>query len=697
MIGGRLVVDISKTMERNRPRGTRQPHPSGFLAPRWTFPIVCVALIGLSVLASPGFGAPTLESSSAVSESPARQGAAAVPWSRSGQLPEAQQPYWPNPFLSFLPVEAKPDQAYWAALMSQRAQQRRIHQGPQGRLGTVPEVEPNDSPETAHFIADFGSGPGDEPSVDVSGYFSSPGTPVAIGPFAEDEGSIPLASETGLVAGSAVRVSGTIGDGPFGSSGTGSGDLDFYRIPAVEVGQLLVVDIDTALPFGDLDSFIGLYDSAGNILALNEDGDAGVSLDSFLAIPITVAGDYFLSIGGSLFPFASVLSDPFDSSSGFGVGSEGDYEVTISLERGDQDWFSFDLETCDILGVQLVDAGQQVLLRNPSGELLVASSQDLTGIFPPASPLPGGGETSLSYLASEAGRYSIRALAGEDADYTLELRLFRPFLTPPATNKVIFVDFDGATVDPAIFTGPAGDTDLSPFADFLPRWGLSPQDENAAIDAILASLEENLVTDLEASGPNGGFEVQLLNSRDHGDPFGQPGVSRLIVGGSISELGIPTIGIAQSIDPGNFAREETAVILLDLLSGASPDPNSLNTFPLAPGVSIIDLIGVALGNIAAHEAGHFLGNFHTEQFNALANLMDRGGNLPNTIGVGPDGVFGNEDDSDVDFGEDAFEVSERFAGQEDTLTVSACGCTTAVIFADGFESGDLTGWSGSFP
>ncbi|MCH9651142.1 MAG: hypothetical protein K0U98_23160 [Deltaproteobacteria bacterium] len=619
---------------------------------------------------------------------------------RVGQLSleelEAHRPYWPNPYLSFLPREANPDLEYWQALLERRAEQRRAEGSRRGG-GTSTEIEPNNTLETSNHITVFGSGPGKEASVDVSGHFAAPSAPLSRGPFVEDEGSIPLASETGLVAGSAVKVSGTIGDGPFGSSGTGSGDLDFYRIPAVEVGQLIVIDVDTPLPFGDLDSFIGLYDSAGNSLALNEDENGGGSLDSFLAIPITVAGDYFLSIGGSLFPFASVLSDPFDSSSGFGVGSEGDYEVTIALEYGDPDWFSFDLEACDILGIQLIDAGEQVLLKDPSGELLVASSQDLTGIFPPASPLPGGGETSLSYLAPEAGRYSIRALAGNDADYTLELRLFRPFLTPPADNKVIFVDFDGATVDPAIFTGPAGDTDLSPFADFLPRWGLSAQDEDAAIDSILASLEENLVADPRSSGPNGGFDVQLLNSRDHPDPFGQPGVSRLIIGGSISELGIPTIGIAQSIDPGNFAREETAVILLDLLSGAAPDPNSLNTFPLAPGISIIDLLGVALGNIAAHEAGHYLGNFHTEQFNPLANLMDRGGNLPNTIGVGPDGIFGNEDDSDVDFGEDAFEVTERFAGVEDTLTVVSCGCTTSVIFADDFESGDLSGWSASFP
>lgn len=76
---------------------------------------------------------------------------------------------------------------------------------------------------------------------------------IPIGPFAEDEGSIPLASETGLVTGSVVDTTGTIGDGPFGSAGTGSGDFDFFRIGGVLAGQEITIDIDTPIPMGDLD------------------------------------------------------------------------------------------------------------------------------------------------------------------------------------------------------------------------------------------------------------------------------------------------------------------------------------------------------------------------------------------------------------------------------------------------------------
>lgn len=603
----------------------------------------------------------------------------------------------PNPYLAFLPTGAAPDMRYWQAEMKRRAAARRAEAEP--LLGPVAanESEPNDTRAQANLLATFGTSEGEDSAIDVSGTVTAPAAPTVLGPFPEDDGSLLLASETGLTAGAAVRVSGTIGDGPYGSGGTGSGDHDFFRIPGVVTGQLILIDVDTDAPLDDLDPFIALYDDEGNIVALNEDEDGATNRDSFLAIPATSDGDYFLSIAGSLFPFAAVLSNPFDASTGFGVGSEGDYEVTIAVENGDSDWFAFDLETCDILGVNLVGAGRQVQLVDTNGELQVASSQDVTGIFPPASPLPGGGRAAASFVVATPGRYFLRVLGAEGLPYTLELRAFRQPRETVLEAKTIFVDFDGAVVDPAIFTGPPGDTTLSPLSDFLSRWGLGPGDENAVIDGILASLEENLRAD-GAEGPNPGFALEILNSRDHADPFGQPGVSRLIVGGEISELGLPTIGIAQSIDPGNFEDSETAVILLDLLSGGAPDPNSLNSVPLDPGSDIIDLLGVAIGNIAAHEAGHYVGSFHTEQFNPQANLMDRGGNLPNTIGLGPDGIFGTADDPDVDFGPDLFEFSERFAGIEDTGAIAACGCTSSrAIFADGFESGDLTGWSSASP
>ncbi len=209
---------------------------------------------------------------------------------------------------------------------------------------------------------------------------------------------------------------------------------------------------------------------------------------------------------------------------------------------------------------------------------------------------------------------------------------------------------------------------LSPLAAFLPNWGLDASNEDAVIDAIVASVEESLQEDIEAIGGNDQFDIQILNSRDHGDQSG-PLVSRIVVGGTIAEFGIPTVGIAQSIDVGNFETEEVALVLLDLLSAPEGSPDfiptlSLNSYPLAAGTDIIDIIGTGVGNITAHEAGRFFANWHTDQFNDSPNIMDQGGNFPNTIGVGEDLVFGSEDDVDVDFGEDVYVPNEGFRGTE---------------------------------
>jgi hypothetical protein len=193
----------------------------------------------------------------------------------------------------------------------------------------------------------------------------------------------------------------------------------------------------------------------------------------------------------------------------------------------------------------------------------------------------------------------------------------------------------------------------------------------------IAETRENLRQDMIASGLNDDFALRIRNSRDHPDPWGQPNVSRVIVGGTIEQSGIETIGIAQSIDPGNFATEESALVLLDVLSdpaGVPGDP-SLNTY-LTPASNKIRFIGQAVGNIVSHEAGHFFGDWHVDQFNDDANLMDQGGNFPLLYGVGPDGVGGTADDPDVDFGEDVFNPNEGFTGIEDTLSRLAFALTS---------------------
>jgi hypothetical protein len=185
------------------------------------------------------------------------------------------------------------------------------------------------------------------------------------------------------------------------------------------------------------------------------------------------------------------------------------------------------------------------------------------------------------------------------------------------------------------------------------------------VSAAVGTIRENLAL-------HGNFGVKLLNSRDHADPWGQKNVSRLVIGGTIAESGVPTVAIAQSIDPGNFGHEETAMVQLDLLSQPAGPSVSLNTYVRADSDKV-KFIGRALGNIAAHELGHLSGSWHQHQFNEHDTLMDQGGNPAAMFAVGADGIGGNADDTDMDFGEDHFVPNEGFTGIEDAATRTKWG------------------------
>jgi hypothetical protein len=582
-------------------------------------------------------------------------------------------PLSPNPWLSFLPDDVAPDWEYWNAYARQASADRRAIQGPSPALLAIAETEPNNSPATADFIPSFGTGGGDDPEADVTGNVSAgalpPPTPA--GPFAEDDGSIPLANPTSLVPDSAISTTGTIGDGPHGSAGTGNGDFDFFRLSNVPAGQQITINMDTAgNGVIDLDPFVALWNSAGDLLAFNDDqADGADGFDSFLQFTSPALDNYYVSIGSF---GAAIPIDPFDSGSGLGAGTEGGYSVYIGMATIDVDFFSFNLAPGDVISANVTGAATQLALFDPDGVFRISSAQEVSFIYPPESPLPGGGNASFAYVTENGGRWAV-GVAGNTGAYTLELRVFRPGLEsePEDAKQILFVDFNGATINPVIFGGPNSNRALSPLSSFLPGWGLVAGDLNDVIDAILSSIEESINEDCEAFGLNPNFGVDIRNSRDNADPFGQSYVSRLIVGGTISQLGLSTIGIAESIDPGNFAFEETAVILLDLLSTGATNPNSLNQFAVNPPATMVDLVGVGVGNITSHEAGHYLGSFHTAQINEIPNIMDQGGNLPNSVGVGPDLTFNTADDADVDFGFDIYVPNEGFNGVENTLDTTA--------------------------
>jgi hypothetical protein len=615
-----------------------------------------------------------------VAFTPGTAGAAPASQSPAAKAAPNVKPAGPNPFLALVPDATKVDYRAWAEYLSKNAAAKaaaRLKAQARNRAAVsspllIDEDEPdgtrgsNDDPASAQRITGFGTGANQNPALRILGSLD-PAPVDTIDANAEDDGSIPLAGETGIGAGSTgITVDATIGDGPHGSAGDGTGDFDFYHVTAA-AGDMIIASTDT--PTGDLDTMLAVYTADGTLVAFNDDAN---DLDSRVSYTVPDSGEYYVAVTG----YPVLPEDPMNSGSGTGVGSEGPYTLTITVGGQDRDFFAVRLRAGDVLGATVKGAATYLTVYDTVPREVHGSDQDATYIYPPKSLLPGGGNATTDYVATRTGWHYVGVTNGSGS-YDITVEAYRPPLQGARPVQTLFLDFDGARVNTGIWGGP-GVRQLSPFAAFLARWGIPRASEAAVIDAVVAEVTESIKQDMIDSGLNSRFRLRILNSKDNADPWGQANVSRVVVGGTIDESGIGTIGISQSIDPGNFDTEESALVLLDLLSdpGGPDAPYSLNTY-MTSASDRIAFVGQAVGNVTAHEAGHFFGNWHTDNSSPRVNLMDAGGeNFQNLFGVGPDQVGGTADDVDVDFGDDAFEPEEGFVGIEDTLGRIVFGVTS---------------------
>ncbi|MEQ8821080.1 MAG: PPC domain-containing protein [Sumerlaeia bacterium] len=549
----------------------------------------------------------------------------------------------------------------------------------------IAEAEPNNIPANA-TPTPLGRGVSQTLTVSVSGVMTvtpSSNTPITT---SEENGSIPTATNTGLSSSNEGQVTVTSDIGVLPATG----DFDHYRVSAV-AGQTITAE--TTTPASGLDTIIDLYDSSGNLLASNDDRGIG-DTDSIVTWPVTADGDYYISVTG----YPTLQLDPFDPNSGDGPpDTTGTYNLVIDLSTSDLDLFAVDVAAGDLLSVRINNgsAAGQISVFDSAGTLRASTTENVVSFSPPplTAPVLQGGTVTFSQIIETAGTYYVGFSVGEGA-YTADIQVGYPGAidAPLGTEQILFLDFDGATINAAaLFGSGSSNAVMSPLSSFLTGWGLAPSEESDLIDAIIAVVEENLIDDLRDSGLNGDyattgipgeFALTILNSRDDPDPFGQPNVSRVIVGGTIAETGVPTVGIAESIDVGNFYRAETAIVLLDNLSDPDTDnPNSANAYGVQAPYTKIQAVAQVVGNIVAHEAGHYFGCWHTDQFNVQPELMDQGGNPVNTFGPGPDQTFGTPDDVDVDFGIDVFNGDEGvYFGNENNLSAIIFGLSTG---ADG--------------
>ncbi len=350
----------------------------------------------------------------------------------------------------------------------------------------------------------------------------------------------------------------------------------------------------------------------------------------------------------------------------------------------DQDFYAFDLKKGDILDVRsTVGVGAAIpglTLFNAAGVELLYSKQLFYAAQPgrpitAKSPRFTSGSSTLSYTIDTDGRYFMSVTDGVGA-YTLNLRTYRPSFEaePIGTKQILYLDFNGSFIRNDLLrldllSGTAPRTVRVPSMDLiLPALGLTAQEGPALVRDISRRVEQKLRFQLAQdtnngfyaqTGNPGDFDIQIVNSADSPDLFGQPNVSRVVVGGGRADFGVLTaapglLGIAQEIDVGNFDHEDTALVMVDLLALLA------GVFPLGGNFSIANAFAEFTAGVIAHEAGHNLGGMHQDPLSAINTVMDA--IYDPTLAAGRDGLIGNADDEPIRFINDDYRPGETTFG-----------------------------------
>ncbi len=370
---------------------------------------------------------------------------------------------------------------------------------------------------------------------------------------------------------------------------------------------------------------------------------------------------------------------------------------TLNLRGGDILDIKFGSSLVAIANVQLLDA---------QGRLLATSfGPPPADAFPTDSPLNRDGLITFAQVIPRDGTYQVRVDGGAGA-YQVQLRAFRnPIESQPiGTIPELFLDFDGAAVDRTEFgfTGPntGAIATMPSLASALGARGYGPAQINQLIDAVVRRVAEDFNGTIPTLGANGDFvndgvpgnyALRITNSRDHGDRWGLPNVTRVVITTSAipffedpAALGI--VGIASSIDVGNFDLTETVMTFADDFYTLG----AITGAPLSPGTSELEYFASFIATTTSHELGHSIGLWHTNPFNNVNTMMD-----PFVIGEeGLDGIFGTADDIDLDFIPDNYRIAApafpNFPG-EYLLGYEEQGVTVSHVLASGTRGATING------
>lgn len=173
----------------------------------------------------------------------------------------------------------------------------------------------------------------------------------------------------------------------------------------------------------------------------------------------------------------------------------------------------------------------------------------------------------------------------EVGNYRVTVTVEHGHEVPPPRAQIILLDFEGGLVGPDNLLVKT----LPPFDAGAIDRVYEGQDEVIRA-AIVASVLENFES----------YDVTIVTDRAE-VPLGEP-YSTLMLGGH-SQL---AFGISEAVDHYNAEMGDVAIIFTEAF-----DPAKFSATPTARE------LGLAIGNIAVHEAGHLLGLNHVDDANAI--------------------------------------------------------------------------------
>ncbi len=178
-------------------------------------------------------------------------------------------------------------------------------------------------------------------------------------------------------------------------------------------------------------------------------------------------------------------------------------------------------------------------------------------------------------------RAAAGALSRRTGAYTAEVEIQRGGSVPSPVPQTLFLKFDGGTIN----SPRLGQMDLQPFdAGAIGRayTGKTQEVKQAIVDVMRQNYDR--------------FNVVVVSS-DEFTPGDTEEFSTVFFGG----FDDTAFGLSENVDLYNLEFCDDAIIFTESFS-----PSQFSSTPTA------DEMGVAIGNVAAHEAGHLLGLNHVD-------------------------------------------------------------------------------------